>query len=131
MWRPLSRISPPGFGIAAECEVDEVADVPDAAAVLLHGADQGPASGDGLQAPGVAASAGDSGGGRNLGVPEFACGADGSALEHAAGDDARSQAGRGLDEQHVVEAVALPAPLGEHDHVGVVVEQDRGGGELA
>ena len=99
--------------------------------LLLHGADQGPASGDCLEAAGVAASAGDSGGGRNLGVPEFACGADGSALEHAAGDDARTQAGRGLDEEHVVEAVALPAPLGEHDHVGVVVEQDRGGSELA
>ena len=74
---------------------------------------------------------GSSGGGRNLGVPEFTCGTDGAALEHAAGDDAGAQAGRCLDEQHVVEAIALPAPLGEHDHVGVVVEQDRGGGELA
>ena len=64
-------------------------------------------------------------------MPEFACAADGSALEHPAGDDARTQAGRGLDQQHVVEAVALPAPLREHDHVGVVVEQDRRGGQLA
>ena len=95
--------------------------------LLLHGADQGPASGDCLQATGVAASAGDSGGGRNLGVPEFACAAEGSALEYAAGDDAGAQAGRGLDQKHVVEAVPLPAPLREHDHVGVVVEQDRGG----
>jgi hypothetical protein len=49
-------------------------------------------------------------GGRNLGVPEFACAADGSPLEHAAGDDARTRAGRGLDEEHVVETVTLPAP---------------------
>ena len=46
-------------------------------------------------------------------------------------DDAGTQAGGGLDEQHVVEAVALAAPLGEHDDVGVVVEQDWGGGERA
>jgi len=71
------------------------------------------------------------GGGRNLGVPEFACGADRSALERAAGDRCPSQAGGCLDQQHVVEAVALTAPLGEHDDVGVVVEQDRGGGEFA
>ena len=71
------------------------------------------------------------GGGRNLGVPEFARGADRSALERAAGDDARTQAGRCLDQQHVVEAVALTAPLGEHDDTGVVVEQDRDGGEFA
>ena len=77
----LADVSPtfpdqsPGFGVAAECEVDEIADVSDAAPLLLHGADQGPASGDCLEAAGVAASAGDSGGGRNLGMPEFACSA--------------------------------------------------------
>ena len=54
-----------------------------------------------------------------------------AALQHAAGDDAGTQAGGGLDEQHVVEAVPLPAPLGEHDDVGVVVEADRRAGQLA
>ena len=93
--------------------------------LLLHAAYQGPPSGYRLEAPGVAASAGDSGGGRNLGVPEFARGADRSALERAAGDDARTQAGRCLDQQHVVEVVALTAPLGEHDDVGVVAASWR------
>src|ERR1700694_3201053 len=84
---PTFPDQPPGFGVAAEREADEVADVSHAVALLLHGAYQCPTSRDGLEAPGVAASAGDSRGSRNLGVPEFACAAYGSPLEHAAGDD--------------------------------------------
>ena len=45
--------------ICIYCEVDEVADVPDAATFLLEFAYQCPTSRDGLQTAGIAASAGD------------------------------------------------------------------------
>ena len=52
-------------------------------------------------------------------------------MEHSAGDDACTEAGGGLDEQHVVETVPLPAPLRQHDDVRVVIEADRRLGQFA
>jgi hypothetical protein len=46
-------------------------------------------------------------------------------LQFTAGDDACAKAGRRLEHQQVVVGLALAAPFGQRDHVGVVVQNHR------
>ena len=64
-------------------------------------------------------------------MAEFARGPDRAALQGAARDDAGAQAGGHLEQQQVVEGAQITVPFGQRHHVGVVVDEHRGRGQVA